>query len=144
MQSAGDTINIGGFNYRPKIRFYTLVLARAAVAGAQYVGQMQIDPGVEFYMETLHAADTADGLVTNTQEDWSIQAQDNDGAYLWSDGLAPRSAFFGTREREKRLNYPMVLRGNTRITWTLTNNAAPVAGNATLVLGGYSLIPVSM
>lgn len=129
--------------FKKKLRFYTLNLTRSAVVNASFTGSIQIDPGVEFYLTSMHASDTADTAVLTTQEPWLCQFQDNENGYLWSDGMVERSSFFSDRIFGYQLPDAYLLRQNTRIQGTVQNRAAgAVAGVATLVLRGYSLVPV--
>jgi hypothetical protein len=136
-----DWVTIDGIRYRRKIRFYAVNLVRSAVAADTFTASMQIDPGTPFFCTSFHADDTADTNALGTQEAWGVQAQDNEGGYLWSDNLTERSAFFGDRILGYQLPYEMPIRANTRIQWTVRNRAAGVtAGTATIVLRGFSLV----
>lgn len=129
--------------FKKKLRLYTLTLVRTGIVNASFQGSFQIDPGVEFYLTSMHASDTADGVALTSQEPWLCQFQDNENGYLWSDGLVERSSFFADRVFGYQLPDAYLLRQNTRIQATVQNRAAgAVAGTAILVLRGYSLVPV--
>lgn len=129
--------------FKKKLRLYELDLVRSAVVNASFTGSIQIDPGVNFYLTSMHAADTADGAALTSQEPWLVQIQDNENGYLWADGLVERSSMFADRVFGYQLPDAYLLRNNTRIQLTVQNRAAgAVAGTAKLVLRGYSLVPV--
>lgn len=129
--------------YKKKIRLYILPLVRDATVDKTFTGSIQIDPGVDFFCTSLHAADTGDGKDLQNQENWLVSAQDNEGGYLWADGFVERSSMFGDRVLGYQLPDVMPVRNNTRIQITVKNPAAAaVAGTALLVLRGYSLVPV--
>lgn len=140
----GDVIQLGGMNFRRKARWYTVNIVRSAVVSAIFQGQIQIDPNLApFLMLGTHCADTADTNVLTTQEEFLVQAQDNENGYIWADGYVPRSGFAGSREFG--YNFPEIcaLRANTRITFSIQNKAAgPTAGTATISLRGWQLIPL--
>lgn len=126
---------------RKKFRIYALQLVRSAVADAMFTGSIQVDPGQDFFMTSMHASDSADGSALGTQIAWLANAQDNEGGYIWSDGFAERSAFFSDRILGYQLPDVFPLKQNTRIQWTVKNPAAaPAAGTATLELRGYVLV----
>jgi hypothetical protein len=139
---SGDFEVINGLRYARKLKFYNLTLTRPESAGVSVTGQIQIDAGIPFLLDVIHAADTGDGKDLNSQEDWFIEVGDNESGYRWCDGKTPRSAFCGGRHHGRSLRGDNLLRANTVITVTITDNAAPAAGNATLVLQGWNLFPV--
>jgi hypothetical protein len=140
----GDVVELDGSYYRRKLRWYVLRLVRSAVVDAQFTGTVLIDPGnAPFLMTSLHANDTADGVALGSQEDWLVQATDNENGYLWSDGQCPRAAMFGDRILGYQPPDLSAYRAGTRIQFTIINKAAAaVAGNATISLRGWTLIPM--
>ena len=128
-----------------KWREYTVQITRDAVAssipGSQ---QMQIDPNTApFLCVGIHVGDTADGNALTSQEDFFINAQDNQNGYTWCNGFVPRTALAGGREFG--LNFPeeFAIRSNTRITWSVQNKpAGPTAGVTTITLRGWQLIAI--
>lgn len=140
----GDVVRIGNIEFRRKLRWYSLNLVRSNVASAIFSGQIQIDPNVApFLCLSTHIGDTADGNTLTSQEDFLVNAQDNENGYTWADGFVPRTAFAGTREFGYNLPDTWAIRANTRISFQIQNKAAgPVAGIATITLRGWQLIPL--
>jgi hypothetical protein len=140
----GDVVTLGNLNFRRKLRWYSLSLVRTAVVSAIFSGQILIDPNLApFLCLSTHIGDTADGTAITSQEDFFVNAQDNENGYTWCDGFVPRTAFAGTREFGYNLPDAWAIRANTRITFQVQNKAvAPTAGTATITLRGWQLIPV--
>lgn len=138
----GNEVRIGNTRFRPKLRWYTLDLSRSAVASAIFTGSIQIDPNLApFLALAIHIGDTADGVALTSQEDFSVQAQDNENGYTWADGFIPRTAFAGGREFGLVLPEPWAIKANNRITFQIRNKpAGAVAGTATIALRGWQLI----
>ena len=137
----GDVVVLNGVKYRRKMRWYELNLVRGAVAATVAQGTILIDPGTApFVLTSLHADDTGDGLVLNSQEPWTVQIQDNENGFLWTDQPAPRAAVFGDRILGYQPPDMTAIRANTRLVVSITNRAAPVAGTATISLRGWTLI----
>ena len=140
----GDVVQLGNLAFRRKLRWYTLNLVRGAVASAIVSGTILIDPNLApFLCLSTHIGDTSDGNTITTQEDFLVNAQDNENGYTWCDGFVPRTSFAGTREFGYNLPDAWAIRANTRITFQIQNKAAaPTAGTATIVLRGWQLIPL--
>lgn len=140
----GDVVTLGQMQFRRKLRWYSLSLVRTAVVSAIFSGQIQIDPNIApFLCLSIHIGDTADSNVLTTQEDFLVNAQDNENGYTWADGFVPRTSFAGTREFGYNLPDAWAIRANTRITFQIQNKAAaPTAGTATITLRGWQLIPL--
>lgn len=142
----GNTVTIAGYpgQFLKKWRVYVATLVRDAVVNSIVQAQMQIDPNAAPFLAVgIHAGDTADTRVLTTQEDWFINAQDNQNGYNWANGYIPRTALCGAREFG--LNFPdeFAIKSNTRITFSIQNMAAaPVAGTATISLRGWQLVAV--
>ena len=140
----GDVVTLGQMQFRRKLRWYSLSLVRTNVVSAIFSGQIQIDPNIApFLCLSIHIGDTADTNVLTTQEDFLVNAQDNENGYTWADGFVPRTSFAGTREFGYNLPDAWAIRANTRITFQIQNKAAtPTAGTATITLRGWQLIPL--
>ncbi len=140
----GDLIELGGQTFRRKLRWYTLAIVRDATVSKVFPGQIQIDPNLApFLLSSIFIGDTADGNTITSQEDFLVNAQDNENGYMWADGYVPRMGFAGSREFGYNLPDICSLRANTRITFNVQNKAAaPTAGTATICLRGWQLIPV--
>lgn len=140
----GDVVVLGGLRFRRKLRWYTLNLVRSATVSAIFSGTILIDPNLApFLCLSTHIGDTADGNALTSQEDFLVNAQDNENGYTWCDGFVPRTAFAGTREFGYNLPDAWAIRANTRITFQVQNKAAaPTAGTATITLRGWQLIPM--
>lgn len=140
----GDIVTLDGKQFRRKARWYTATFVRDATVSKTFTSTIQIDPNLApFQLTSIHAGDTADTNALTSQEDWLIQAQDNENGYIWADGFVPRTGFAGSREFGYNLPEPSAIRANTRITLTIQNKAAaPTAGTATVSLRGWQLIPV--
>jgi len=140
----GDVVQLGNLSFRRKLRWYTLNLVRSATVSAIFSGQILIDPNLApFLCLSTHIGDTADGNTITTQEEFLVNAQDNENGYTWCDGFVPRSSFAGTREFGYNLPDAWAIRANTRISFQIQNKAAgPTAGTATIVLRGWQLIPL--
>lgn len=140
----GDVVMLGQLAFRRKLRWYSLNLVRSAVVSAIFSGQIQIDPNLApFLCLSTHIGDTADGNTITSQEDFLVNAQDNENGYTWCDGFVPRTSFAGTREFGYNLPEPWAIRANTRISFQIQNKAAgAVAGTATITLRGWQLIPL--
>lgn len=140
----GDVVTLGGKQFRRKLRWYTLNLVRTSTASAIFSGQILIDPNLApFLCLSTHIGDTADGNAITSQEDFLVNAQDNENGYTWCDGFVPRTSFAGTREFGYNLPEPWAIRANTRISFQIQNKAASAtAGTATITLRGWQLIPM--
>ncbi len=140
----GDVVKLGNLTFRRKLRWYSLELVRSATASAIFTGQILIDPNLApFLCLSTHIGDTADGKVLTSQEDFFVNAQDNENGYTWCDGFVPRTSFAGTREFGYNLPEPWAIRANTRISFQIRNMAAgATAGTATITLRGWQLIPL--
>ena len=140
----GDVVQLGQLAFRRKLRWYTLNLVRNATVSAIFSGTILIDPNLApFLCLSTHIGDTADGNAITSQEDFLVNAQDNENGYTWCDGFVPRTAFAGTREFGYNLPDAWAIRANTRITFQVQNKAAaPTAGTATICLRGWQLIPL--
>jgi hypothetical protein len=138
----GDFEIINGKKYQRKVAFYSVGVTRQNSAGTTVNAQILIDAGIPFICERIHGFDTADGKALTSQEDWSIQAVDNEGGYQWCQGLTSRSAFCGGREHGRSLRGDNLIRANTTITFTITDATTPSAGIAYITLQGWSLFPV--
>lgn len=140
----GDEVTLGNMRFRRKLRWYTLSLVRSATVSAIFTGSILIDPNLApFLCLSTHIGDTADGNTLTTQEDFLVNAQDNENGYTWCDGFVPRTSFAGTREFGYNLPEPWAIRANTRISFQVQNKAAgATAGTATISLRGWQLIPM--
>lgn len=140
----GDVVQLGNMQFRRKLRWYTLSLVRSAVVSAVFTGSILIDPNLApFLCLSTHIGDTADGNALTSQEDFLVNAQDNENGYTWCDGFTPRTSFAGTREFGYNLPEPWAIRANTRISFQIQNKAAaPTAGTTTISLRGWQLIPM--
>ena len=140
----GDMVMLGNLAFRRKLRWYTLNLVRSATVSAIFSGTILIDPNLApFLCLSTHISDTSDGTTITTQENFSVNAQDNENGYTWCDGFVERSAFAGTREFGYNLPDAWAIRANTRISFQIQNKAASaVAGTATITLRGWQLIPM--
>ncbi len=140
----GDVVQLGNMQFRRKLRWYTLNLVRSATVSAVFTGQILIDPNLApFLCLSTHIGDTSDGNTLTTQEDFLVNAQDNENGYTWCDGFVPRTDFAGTREFGYNLPEPWAIRANTRISFQIQNKAAgATAGTATISLRGWQLIPM--
>lgn len=140
----GNEVTIGTTKFRPKLRWYNIDIIRSAVVSAIFAGSIQIDPNLAPFLGlAIHVSDTADGVALTSQEDFFVQAQDNENGYTWGDGFIPRSSFAGGREFGLILPEPWAIKANNRITFQIRNKAAAaVAGTATITLRGWQLIPL--
>ena len=138
----GDYEIINGIRYARKVAFYNLTMTRPNVAGQTVSGQIQIDSGIPFLCERIHAYDTADLKALTSQEDWLIAAVDNESGYRWCNGPTSRNAFCGGREHGRSLRGDNLVKANTVITFTVTDAVIPAAGSATITLQGWSLFPI--
>ncbi len=140
----GNEVRLGNARFRPKLRWYTLDLVRSAVASAIFSGSIQIEPNLApFLCLAIHIGDTADGNALTSQEDFFVQAQDNENGYTWADGFVPRTAFAGGREFGMVLPEPWAIKANNRVSFQIRNKAAAAAaGTATIALRGWQLIPL--
>jgi hypothetical protein len=144
---AQNVVVFNGATYRRKPRIYSTQIVRSATAGASFQGTIVLDPGLPFMLNAIKADDTADpngAGATTGLEDWSVQVQDNESQYLWSNTAIGRIAMFGGREFGYQLPFEVLLRAQTLITITITNRAAgPTAGTASICFVGFSLLPLS-
>lgn len=140
----GDVVQLGNLAFRRKLRWYSLNLVRSAVVSAIFQGTILIDPNLApFLCLSTHISDTSDGNAITSQEDFLVNAQDNENGYTWADGFVPRMAFAGGREFGYNLPDAWAIRANTRISFQIQNKAAgAVAGTATITLRGWQLIPL--
>lgn len=142
-----NVVSFNGTIYRRKPRIYSTQVVRSATAGQSFQATINLDPGLPFILNKLHADDTADTDGDNAMqslEDWSIQVQDTESQYFWSNGAVGRCQLFGGREFGWCLPIEVLLRAQTQVNFTLTNRTTSVvAGTATLCLIGFSLLPMT-
>lgn len=146
LSQMGDIIVIPGLDaqFRRKFRVYTATIVRTSTVNQIFSAQIQVDPNIApFLCLSFHCGDTADGNPLTSQEQFLVNAQDNENGYQWADGFVPRTALFGSREFGYNLPDEWAIRANTRITFQIQNMAAAAtAGTAVISLRGWQLIPL--